>query len=396
MINTNIFSSLPDESKKIFNLILHSQALTKGSLSSLSGLKLTSLGRMMQPLIRMGLIVESQIGDSTGGRKPVLYDVNASKYYIIGIDISRTYTQVVLTNLKMQQIERYRFDMNEDSTPETTVSRINEWMTGIINKLGKQNSSVIGIGIGTVGPLDRKKGVILNPENFAAVGWENVQLKSIFEEKFGLPVVIDNGANAAVLSEAYYGIGKGIKNVIYINCGIGIRTGVISSGGFVRNINDAEDEFAHMIVDVNGKRCRCGNLGCIETYSSIYSIIENYVSALKGKNRGQFSFIDICRAADENEPVAREVLKNAAVIMGTGLANLIKLLSPGMVVLSGPLIKYSDLFYKECTETAYKKSLVQTERNVVFSKGGNFTDSAISIGAAVLVLESFIDTKGLN
>lgn len=391
-MNTNIFSNIPDESKKIFSLILHSQALTKSSLSDLLDLKLTSLGRMMQPLMQMGLIVESQIGESTGGRKPVLYDVNAAKYYIIGIDISRTYTQVVLTNLKMQQVERYRFDMNKDSTPEMTMSRIEEWIKGLVKKLETQNGRIIGIGIGTVGPLDRKKGVILNPENFRAEGWENVQLKSIFEEKFELPVVIDNGANAAVLSEAYYGIGKGIQNVIYINCGIGIRTGVISTGGFVRNINDAEDEFAHMIVDVNGKECRCGNRGCIESYSSIYSIIENHVSASKDRNRGQRSFIDICKAADENEPVAREVIKNAAVIMGTGLANLIKLLNPGMVVLSGPLIKYSDLFYKECTDIAYK----QTARKVVFSKGGNFADSAISVGSAALVIESFLDNRGLN
>ncbi len=398
MSSRNIISGLPAESKKIFRFVLHKGALTKSSLAELSGLKLTTLNRMMRPLLNTGLMVQSEIGESTGGRKPVLYAANPIKYYLVGIDISRTYTQAILTNLKMETVEKYRFEMNRESTPEITVKLILAWIEDVNKKLKQENGLIAGIGIGTVGPLDRGQGILLNPENFEADGWENVPLKAIFEDRLGISVLMDNGANAAVLAETFYGIGKGIRNVIYINCGVGIRTGVISSGVFVRNINDAEDAFAHMVIDVDGEKCRCGNYGCIERYSSIYSITEEFIAQLKkGKSSmvqkpvEQISYIDICKAAEAKDPVAGQVLQNAAVIMGNGLANMIKLLNPGIVVLSGPLIKHSKLFYQVCTETALKKSYLNSERNIVFNRGGHFDENAISIGSAALVIEHYLD-----
>ncbi|EMS71063.1 ROK family protein [Ruminiclostridium cellobioparum] len=398
MNRSNIFSGLTLESKKILSLILHDQALTKSALSELSGLKLTSLSRMMQPLEELKLIAGSEIGESTGGRKPVLYDIDSRKYYLIGIDISRTYTQVVLTNLKMQPVKKYRFEMNGDSTPKLTLSIILSWIREVQEKIIRQNGSIIGMGIGTVGPLDRNSGVVLNPENFEAPGWENIHLKSIFEKRLEIPVVIDNGANAAVLAETCFGIGKGIKNVIYINCGVGIRTGLISSGVFVRNINDSEDAFAHMIIDLNGEKCSCGNRGCIETYSSIYSIAERFRECKKSaaqELQDKYSYIDICKAAESSDSSARQVIIEGAEIMGVGLANLIKLLNPGIVILSGPLIKHSGLFYEKCTETALDKIRTHGAGKLFFSNGGYFNENAISVGAAALVLENLLENKKL-
>lgn len=398
MNRSNIFSGLTLESKKILSLILHDQALTKSALSELSGLKLTSLSRMMQPLEELKLIAGSEIGESTGGRKPVLYDIDSRKYYLIGIDISRTYTQVVLTNLKMQPVKKYRFEMNGNSTPKLTLSIILSWIREVQEKIIRQNGSIIGMGIGTVGPLDRNSGVVLNPENFEAPGWENIHLKSIFEKRLEIPVVIDNGANAAVLAETCFGIGKGIKNVIYINCGVGIRTGLISSGVFVRNINDSEDAFAHMIIDLNGEKCSCGNRGCIETYSSIYSIAERFRECKKSaaqEMQDKYSYIDICKAAESNDSSARQVIIEGAEIMGVGLANLIKLLNPGIVILSGPLIKHSGLFYEKCTETALDKIRTHGAGKLFFSNGGYFNENAISVGAAALVLENLLENKKL-
>ncbi len=398
MSRSSIFSGMPLESKKLLSLILHDQPLTKSALSELSGLKLTSLSRMMQPLEELKLITGSEIGESTGGRKPVLYDIDSRKYYIIGIDISRTYTQIVLTNLKLQPVKKYRFEMNIESTPKLTLSIILSWIREVQERITKQNGSIIGMGVGTVGPLDRNSGVVLNPENFEAPGWENIHLKSIFEKRLEIPVVIDNGANAAVLAETCYGIGKGIKNVIYINCGIGIRTGLISSGVFVRNINDSEDAFAHMIIDVNGEKCSCGNRGCIETYSSIYSLTEKY-KELKKITADQLqdihSYIDICKAAENSDSSARKVILEGAGILGVGLANLIKLLNPGIVILSGPLIKHSRLFYEKCTETALEIIRTQGEGKLFFSNGGYFNENAISIGAAALVMENFLENSKL-
>lgn len=397
MADRSGIGGLNPETKRIFKLILFNGALTKGQLSMLSELKLTTLNRMMLPLEKLGFIVEGEIGESSGGRKPVLYDVNPRKYYIVGVDISRTYTQLVLTNLKMEPVESFRFEMSKESSPEATLKLIQDWVVPIVEKLEAAGGLVIGIGIGTVGPLDRNNGILLNPADFEAEGWENVPLKSILEERLGLPVVVDNGANAAVYAETYFGTGKGISNVVYLNCGIGIRTGVISSGVFVRTINDAEDAFAHMIVDVDGKECSCGNYGCIERYSSIHAVLREFRSEMKkGKSCTiqkpvqEITYIDICKAAEAGDAIARHVLQHGAVIMGTGLANFIKLINPGLVMLSGPLIRHSEFFYRECVETACKKGNLNKEKSVVFSRGGYFDENVIAIGSAALVLENHL------
>lgn len=395
----NVLNELSSESKEILSLLLHNKAMTKSELSQLSGIKLTSLNRIMKPLEKIGLIEGAMIGESTGGRKPIIFDINSSRYYIIGIEISRLYTQVVLTNLKLQLLQKYRFNMGKESTPANTLDLIWKWIDPVIENIKNQAGKVIGIGIGAVGPLDRNKGIIMNPENFEAAGWENIHLKSIFEERFNLPVIMDNGANAAVLAETFFGIGKGLTNVIYINCGVGIRTGVISSGVFVRNINDAEDAFAHMVIDVNGEKCTCGNRGCIETYSSIHSITKKF-SQLMNKSQTKdtqnklnwpISYIDICKAGEVDHAEAKQVITNAADIMGNGLANLIKLFNPQMVILSGQLIKNSQLFYKKCIDTAISNCVTHSKVGTIFNRGGHFGDNAISIGSGAMLLEHFLD-----
>ena len=388
LIYKDVLSSLSPEAKKILGLILHKGAMTKSQLAKVAGLKLTTLNRMMLPLEKEDLILPTETGESTGGRKPVIYDVNPRRYYVIGINISRLYSQVVLTNLKMELLEKDRFDMDRNSSPQATLNRILDWVEKVLEK--REQGYVIGVGIGTVGPLDRKSGIILNPENFEARGWENIPLKAIVEERTGLPVIIDNGANGAVLAETRYGSGKGMKSVIYLNCGVGIRTGVISSGTLVRTINDADDTFAHMVIDVNGKPCRCGNQGCVERYSSIYAIMEAF------NPERPVSYQELCREAEESDTPARQVLQNAAVRMGTGLANFIQLLNPGLVVLSGPLILHSQLFYEICVEAAKRRRPWDKGGHLVFSRGGAFEENAISIGAAALVVEHYLEPEALG
>ncbi len=398
-----IFQCLSEESKNIFSLIQKKGPLTKNKLLLMTKIKLTSLNRFMQPLEEQGLVVEVGTGASTGGRKPVLYDVNPSRFYLVGLDISRTYTQVIITNLKMEILDRRRFLMQECFTPVKTVKTISTTLKEMLKALLIDTSMLLGVGLGTIGPLDRAEGVILNPKNFPAKGWHHTWIKRVLEQELALPVMIDNGANTAAVAELLFGSGRNLSNIAYFNCGIGIRTGVISSGTIVRTINDAEDAFGHMVIDVDGEQCSCGNYGCIERYSSIPSIVQKYGSAVK---KGKFSavskplqeinYMDICDAAEQKAELAREIITDAAAIFGAGLANYMNLLNPDLIVLSGPLIMHSPLFYQVCTRIALKKYYLKEEGKVIFSRGGHFKDSAIAVGAAAMVIESYLNSKVLG
>ncbi|MGE4283312.1 MAG: ROK family protein, partial [Clostridia bacterium] len=228
MGDRNVFQGLCGEAKELFSLLQKKGPLTKNDLILMTGMKLTSMNRVMQPLEEQKLIVEMGIGESSGGRKPVLYDVNPSRHYAIGIDISRIYTQVVITNLKMKIVFKKQFLMTQAFTPIRTVEAISELIHNALQQLVISKSSVIGVGLGTIGPMNREEGVVLNPRNFSAVSWLNVPIRQMLEQALDLPVLIDNGANTAVLAELLFGCGRDYKNIAYFNCGIGIRTGAIS------------------------------------------------------------------------------------------------------------------------------------------------------------------------
>ena len=399
----NPIASLSEEQKSIFSIIQKKGPITKSDLLTLTGMKLTTLNRLMQPIEESTLIVENGIGESSGGRKPTLYNVNPKHFYLLGIDISRTYTQVILTNLKLDIIYEEQFEMNESFTPEKAVQKISDIFHTSLDstKIGVEN--VLGVGLGTVGPLDRSKGIMINPYHFASDGWSNVPIRDMLFKELGLPVFIDNGANTAVLSEFLFGDGKSFRNIAYFNCGIGIRTGAISSGTIIRTINDAEDAFGHMVIDVDGESCYCGNYGCVECYSSIHSIVSNFISAKKkgrttsvNKPMDEINYMDILNAADSSDDLAKEIITAAAVAFGTGLINYISLLNPGLVILSGPIISHSDLFYRVSTETVTKKIYLKGKNKVIFRKGGYFCDCAISIGASALVVESYLNSRILS
>jgi len=392
--NINILKNLSNEEKKIFNSLQKNGPITKSEISMLTDIKLTTLNYTMEPLEKNRIIVRKSIGESTGGRKPVLYDVNLSEFYVIGIDLSRVYTEVIITNLKMKILFKEMFYMDTSCSPEETVRRIDE----IINKARINFSlsylNLVGIGLGTVGPLDIKNGIMISPINFSAPGWSNVPIKEMLEKKLKSPIIIENGVNAAVIGEYFYGIGRGVENIAYLNCGIGIRTGTVLSGNLIRTINDEEDALGHMIVDIDGEQCKCGNLGCIESYSSINAIIKKFSSEVKkgrstiiNKQWENIEYKDICIAAESNDNLSKEILINAALILGTGIVNYINLLNPGLVILSGPLIINSKLFYNECIKIVLKKLHPDRRKKIIFSRGGFFKENAISIGAVALVIE---------
>lgn len=394
---SNQLQLMTKEQKNILGLVQKKGPITKSELTLLTKMKLTTLNRAMQPMINYGFIVEADIGESTGGRKPILYDVNPGKYYIIGIDISRTYTQVVITNLKMEILYNFQFEMMSFHTPEKTVKLISDWLANILDKASISKSQIIGVGLGTVGPLRREEGIMVGAKGFDAPGWEHVHIKSIMEQKLKLSVFMDNGANTAVLAEYFFGCGKDVNNMAYINCGVGIRAGVISSGHLVRTINDAEDALGHMIIDVDGDLCTCGNHGCIECYATIPAIVNKFMSALKrgrnsivSKDIFHINYMDILKAAEQGDALAREVIIDSALIFGAGISNYINLVNPQLIVLSGPLVINSDIFYETCVETAMKKSYLARDNKITFIKGGHYRDKVIAVGAAAMVIEELL------
>lgn len=380
----------------IYKILWERGPLSRREIQELTGLKLTTLVRSLDELKNNGFIIESGQGESSGGRRPVLYEINYRKAALIGIDISRTYIKIAHMDMKSNIIESRRFPLSREHCPKTAVSMIGEVIRSF-----KIKTPILGIGIGCVGPLDKEKGIILNPEYFPAPGWENVPLMEMLNKEIAYPVFLENGANCAALAEFYYGVAKECRSLGYIHVGVGIRSGVINHGSLVRTVDNRDDALGHMIVNMDGRECYCGNYGCLQSYCTLNGMLQEFKAKLKMGRRSQVrEFYKGCidqlplsvfyQALKDKDPLAVQIMLDGAAALGIGVANFSNLLDLDLVIINGPVIQLSEDFYNQCAYTAQNKTL----RNIRFSKG-KLGDNAIVMGAGLLVLDNSLKNGAL-
>lgn len=203
--------------------------------------------------------------------------------------------------------------------------------------------AVIGVGIGSPGPLDRATGTVIETPN---LGWRNFPLRDLVANALGLPAELDNDANAATIGEWWVGAGKDVETMIGVTLGTGIGGGIVLGGKIYHGVSDVAGEIGHMSIDSTGRKCKCGNYGCLEAYASGPAIAAR---AVEGLQTGEQSLLpdlvdgELSRITAETvyegivagDAFAREVMRDTAKFLGSGLASLINILNPEMIVISG-------------------------------------------------------------
>lgn len=365
---------LTGREREIFRFVHRYGPVTKNGMTQTLHLKLSTLNRAMDVLEARELLLKSGQSDSSGGRKPLEYDVARDGVYCVGADISRTYVQTVLVNLKNEVLAQERQPMESGTTPRECAALLAGDVERMCTARGVQKSGILGIGVGTVGPMDRAQGVLLHPKGFLNPQWEErVPLKSLIREATGLPCAVDNGANAAALLEYYFGAGRGRRSIAYIHCGVGVRSAVIRDGAILRTMNDREDAFARMAVDPDGRR--------LEDYVSLQAI-RNRCAKETGEGLPYEELLS--RASRGDQSIAMELLKSVGML-GMAVSNLAGLLDPELVILSGPLVSGFEPYYNACTNAFRRQS--DGGNRVAFCRGGGVKDAAVAVGAALILIE---------
>jgi len=201
----------------------------------------------------------------------------------------------------------------------------------------------IGVGIGAPGPLNTKDGIVLLTPN---LGWVNMPLRERLTRGLGLPAALDNDANCAVLGEWWQGAARGTRHALGLTIGTGIGGGIILHGRLYHGSSDIAGEFGHMTIDANGRRCKCGNYGCLEAYASGPAIALRAVEAIEsgavsslasyvGGNLGTVTAQTVYQAAHAGDDLALEVVRDTAKFLGAGLASLLNIFNPEAVVICG-------------------------------------------------------------
>ncbi|MGG1519224.1 ROK family transcriptional regulator [Paenibacillus oryzisoli] len=385
------------KAKEIYELICRQTTVSKIELLEQSGMTVSTLTRHLEELTAQGLILESGFGVSTGGRRPILYETNPAYAYVFGLEISRTLSKLVLVDLGMTKLEARSWAMTAEMTPEVLIGLIVREAQAMLAHHGIAMADVLGIGIGSVGPVDRHSGVILEPSYFPSKGWQQVPICKMLSEELGIPAMLDNGANTAILAESWHQRSQSFKHLLYIHAGVGLRSSMVSEGKVIYGAVDMESSVGQMIIQTDGvaPRDKSGNYGALESYVSLHAIETRAKSAIKmGRTTlltqlvadpEQLSYVHMMDALQKNDPLVVEIVTEAATYFGIGLANLLNILQPEKVILGGPLLAGGDLFFQTATAVAIRKAYYYPAYQVIFSRGG-LGEEALAIGAAVLVM----------
>jgi glucokinase len=254
---------------------------------------------------------------------------------------------------------------------------------------------VAGLGIGCPGPLDLEAGVVLEPFNLA---WRDFPLRERLSAAVGLPAYLDNDANCATWGEYWQGAGRGVRSLVGVTLGTGIGGGVILDGRLVHGASSTAGEIGHMTIDLEGRPCKCGNRGCLEAYASGPNIAAraregvamgavSTLPELAGGDPARITSATVYEAVVEGDAYAREVMEETARILGAGIANIVNVLNPEMVVIVGGVTRAGAYLFEPLRAEVRRRAFRMAER-VCRIVPGELPDTAGVVGAAGLFLAS--------
>jgi len=310
--------------------------------------------------------------------------MTTTKKYAIGIDLGGTNLRVALVS-EDGEIARKIKKPSTEPILDAILSAIDEI----------KQTDIVGIGLGVAGLIDRRRCRVFISPNLHAI--EGIDLVREIRSRFSVPVMIENDANVAALGEKIAGAGKGFDNFVLLTLGTGIGSGIIHKGKLL----DVSAEIGHMSINTDGEKCQCGNVGCLENYASARAMIAKAVIMLEKDNesllkeccKGSIYKItpeDIYKAALEGDALSREILKDAGRFLGVGIANIINIMSPEAIILTGGLVGAWNIYVQEAIKEASRrafKELFDAVKIIPSSLG----DDAGIVGAASLV---FMETSG--
>ena len=279
--------------------------------------------------------------------------------YIVGVDLGGTNIVAgALPEDGSRQIamrsEPTRADQGADAVVERIARIIDTVIAETIAETGARRDAFIGVGIGSPGPLDREKGIVIVTPN---LGWRNFPLRDRVSAAVGIPASLDNDANCATLGEWWCGAAKGGRNVVGMTIGTGIGGGLILDGQLYHGASDVAGEIGHTTIDSTGRRCKCGNYGCLEAYASGPAIADRAREALGGGEEsilsqlveGRLELITaqtVYDASGQGDDVARHVVRETAALLGAGVANLLNIFNPDVVVIAGGVTQAGDALFE--------------------------------------------------
>ncbi|MBM4427777.1 MAG: ROK family protein [Chloroflexi bacterium] len=379
----------------VMRLLCFHEPMSRMEISQDTTLSPGTVTNVTGELLQEGILAKTGLVESVGGRPRTLLTISPNYGYLIGVDLGETHIQLELFNLARQKLGAIRYGIAESgNTPDYYVEQISSGLKELASSTGIKEEAILGIGIGVPGVVEHNGYVSIAAPMW---NWQRVEFLNMLEAKINLPVYIDNGAKAMALAESWFGAGRGVEDMAVILLGTGIGAGIITKGSLYRGATNSAGEWGHTKIELNGRPCRCGSQGCVEAYAGAPGIISS-LKTLSGESAKQDedqivtikNLVEAYRAGDSS---AVQVLHATAHYLGAGLANLVNLFNPELVVIGG----WAGLLIGEAIMDELKKYVAQyaLAPSAAHLKIDlcQFGQDAICMGAACLVLEEFLSAN---
>lgn len=368
----------------IFKLIHDRQAISRVEIAEISGLSPATVTNITRELLQMGLIRESREGESRGGRKPVLLELNPVGAYFMGLEWGIAEIRGALINLNREVIAYEKVDV-ESCHFDSFLQQSTEIVDNLLNN-SIDRSRIYGLGLGVHGMVDPVRGYSLYAPHFK---WRDIPVRKELEERLKIPVLIDNDVRVMALAEKW----NGRNDFVLINTGPGIGAAIVLAGELYYGRDYSAGEFGHMTIIKDGPLCSCGNTGCLEALVSTDNLLHRYRHGLKEQISRQEldeEWMKLLDKAREGEEGARRIIGEAGEYLGMGLSNLVNLLNPDEIILAGYYTAAADLLLPVLREEVEKRVLTIPGRELAI-KVTEFGDQVGAIGAATMVLQQLFN-----
>ena len=377
------------ENRAVVLWSLHlSQSRSRQELSTATGLSAGSVTNVVRELIDEGIVIETGLAESDGGRPRAMLGMNPGYGYVIGVDIGETRTRVGLFDLTMTERAKveYPLDRSAEHDVDVVVRQTVSGLNTVLRDSGIDRNAVLGVGVGVPGIIEQGPEVLVHSQTY---GWDAVPLERLLRAHTELPLRFDNGAKTMGQAELWFGAGKGARNAVVILIGSGVGASLISGGATYQGATSSAAEFGHVIVVVGGRKCRCGSTGCLEAYAGAEAILERYGRPMAVDDQ-ELALAELI-AAHGTSPLAARILNETAEYLGAGIGTLINLFNPERVVLGGWAgLLLGGRLLPDIREAARQHSLRHPFAATTIELG-RLGPGVVALGAATLPLESFLN-----
>lgn len=330
--------------------------LSKPEMCRLTNMTMPTIGRMLGELMEEGWVIDLGCGMSGGGKRPHIFSLNRNAAFVLGIDIGREYLKIAVFNLKHEVVGKIFVypSVLETADKDVVLEDIRLRVEEVLGTLNVERARIRMAGVALPGLIDREG------NTFTYLIYEEEGLKSRLEKLLKMSVFIDNDSNVMAMAEHAFGVAKGVNNVLCLSINECVGLGMILNSHLYLGGAGMAGEFGHIRIPGLDEPCHCGKVGCLETVASSRAIVKEAVKRhLRLPGEGDVSLEGVIQAARQDEIGAIDLLQQVGEKIGEGIATLLHLFDPEMLVIGGEIVKAGDLITVPIQQAMNKYSLAR-------------------------------------